>query len=747
MKSNKGFEASGIRTEGGNPLYDWLWRPYGRMFNNLSMSNSREGRREVSEITGEALMEVAAVSGAKVAIFDARNQSYAFHDTRFALKHPGLGDRDLVTEMIEAGRKRGVVYVPYIPLDCDLKAWQEHPDWRRMEADGTPNPDTHMPRLCPSGPYRTYLVDYLCDLATRYEIGGFWFDGMGVPAGCYCRYCRDGFRAATGLDAPASKTKCPEDWEAWLAYKHRETEKYLGEIIAAARAIHPGFPVCTAWEAGASIASQNWIEANWAWPTAFLQLVRNDSGRPGEYYIPAFQYVPGLPLSLPLQALRDKAMTSIANGCMPTFTLTSPPARLNTVTQELAERAEWLVDAEPVPYAGVVHSVRSEQLCHENNLQDDRVYAFYGVVKSLLEEKIPETCLSDHNLDHDDLSRHKVIVLPDTGIITPKTADRLRAFVEQGGGLVAGFRTSLFDQKGVAQKDFSLADLLGVHFAGKMDRETKILPWGHNFIEGTDLPNVAKMKFLRLGPHPIADDEVIRGSKMVEVLPTYRRGRPANYDLALPSEPLASAKSLRLQDLYSQEGISPFDILRVRADDDTEAVVWEEQQTPGTRWPVMSVRRVGQGRVVYFAANLCFQYSSHWTWPFVRRLLANAVRWAAGDTPPPFKVDSLLQVQATLFRQEKRLVLHLLNAPCPQGYPPYTIRWWEYYTPSGRQSEDIAPVVDIRVRLRGEFARVYLAPGRQPLQTRVVNGYTEVVVPRLDTHLMVVAEMPSQAAG
>jgi hypothetical protein len=433
-------------------------------------------------------------------------------------------------------------------------------------------------------------------------------------------------------------------------------------------------------------------------------------------------------------------MTSIASGCMPTFTLTSPPDRLNTVTQELAERAEWLVDTEPVPYAGVVHSGRSEQLCPENNLQDDRVYAFYGVVKSLLEEKVPETCLSDRNLDHDDLSRHKVIVLPDTGIVTPKTADRLRAFVEGGGGLVAGFRTSLFDPKGVAQPDFALADLLGVHFAGKMDRETRLLPWSHNFIEGADSPNVAKLKLLRLGQHPIVDDAVIRGSKMVEVLPAYRRGRPEHFDLAWPSEPLASTRSLRLQDLYSPEGISPFDVLRVRAAADTEAVVWEELQTPGTRWPVMSVRRVGQGRVVYCAANLGFQYSSHWTWPFVRRLIANAVRWAAGDEQPPFEVDGLLQVQATLFRQGQRLVLHLLNAPWPQGYPPSTIRWWEYFTPFGRLAEDCAPAVDTRVRLRGQFARVYLAPGRVALPTRVANGYTEVVVPRLDTHLMVVAE-------
>jgi len=726
-----------------NPLYDWLWRPYGRMFNNLSIWNSKEGNREIGEITGEALMEVAAASGAKVAIFDAKNQCYALHDTTFAEKHPGLGSRDLVAELIEAGRKRGVVYVPYIPIGADLKAWREHPEMRQVDAAGQPHPDVQQPRLCLGGPFRKSLIAYLRDLATRYEIGGLWFDCYedGVPTSCYCRHCRDGFRDAAGLEAPTSKAERPEAWDAWVDYKHEASRTYFSEIIDAARTFHPGFPVCAIYAEKSRNASQNWFEANWMWPTAFLQLIRGDSGKPGEYYIPAFQYVPDLPLSLTTQALRDKAMTSIANGCIPDFTLTSPPDRLKTVTRELEARAEWLVDAEPVPYVGVIHSDRSERLCPDNPaLQDDRIYAFYGAVKMLLEEKIPECCLSDHNLDHDDLSRHTVIVLPDTGIIAPETAERLRAFVENGGGLVAGFRTSLFDQKGIAQKDFSLADLLGVHYAGKMDKETTITPWGHNFTNATDIPNSAKMKFLRLGRHPIVDDPLIRGSKMVEVVDAYRRGKPEHFDLTLPSEPLASAKNMQLCDLYKPEDINPFDILRVKAEVGTEAVVWEEQQTPGTRWPVMSVRQFGKGRVVYCSANLCFQYSSHWTWPFVRRLITNAVRWAAGDNPPPFEVDGLLQIQATLFRQGKRLVLHLLNAPGPQGYPPNTIRWWEYYTPSGRQTEDIAPAIDTRVRLRGEFATVYLAPGRQTLRTTFVNGFTEVVVPRLDTHLMVVAE-------
>lgn len=70
------------------------------------------------------MMRAAAAAGAKVAIFDARNQWYALHDSEVLRKHPGLGDRDLVAELIEAGRRLGITYVPYLPMDCDLRDWK-----------------------------------------------------------------------------------------------------------------------------------------------------------------------------------------------------------------------------------------------------------------------------------------------------------------------------------------------------------------------------------------------------------------------------------------------------------------------------------------------------------------------------------------------------------------------------------------------------------------------------------------------
>lgn len=698
--------------------FAWSNRPYGRVFNNLTLPNTPQGCLELAGIFGEDLMARAAEAGATTAIFDSRHQWYALHDSPVCWKHPALKSRDLVTEMIEAGDKRGIQYVPYIPVDCDLRAWTEHPDWRNKDAEGKDLTDT-MPRVCENSPFREFMGDYLSDLTRRYDIGGFWFDGLGVRTDCYCSYCCKGFKKATGRDAPRSASQDPEEWKLWVAYKHQATQQALEVYLDAGRSVKPGLPVHVAWESGAHGASQVWIEAYWKWPTPFLQLMRNESGKAAEFYIPATQYAPSYPISLTTAELRDRAMISVSNGTMPNFTLMTCMESLRVVNKELQARAPWLTDTQPVPYVAVGHSERSKNLCEKDRYKDGPDYTLYGNVMALLEEKIPQTCLSDHNLDNDDLTPYAVVVLPDIGIISDALADKLRAFVKKGGGLVAGYRTSLCNDDGGERSDFGLADLFGVHYRGAMPDVTELPAWVAT-LTGKELPNSMKFKFLQFGKHPIIDDPIIRDTRAEEAVPAFRRGRPEGYDLPYPGA-----------------------MFRVEADRGVKTVLSEMYQQPGRQWPMMTTRTFGKGRVVYIAANLGFQYAGHWTWPFVRRLMTNAVRWAAGDQLPPVQVDSLLQVHPTVYQQSdpNRLVVHLLNSPVPQGYPPMTRQTWEsYMTSFGRMREDLAPVFDIKVRLRGRYGKIYTAPDHKTLTQRYRDGYTHVTVPRLDTHIMVVAE-------
>ena len=714
--------------------YAWLANPVGRVFNNLTIPDSQAGREELAQISGEALVDTAARAGGRVAIFDAKGHYYAFHDTTVAEKHPGLGDRDLIAEIIDACKRRGLTYVAYLSVDSDERAYVEHPEWRPQQADGTPLEDkSGMPRLCENTPFGAYLAEYVKELAANYEIGGMFLDGLGLyqaPEYCYCKWCREGFREAYGVEAPTAPFDDPELRLKWIAYRAVSIRNILARIRAAMHAVKPGMPVLASfswfnWQHAQishfAEADLIWHEPSWSWPTASIQYLRAaGEGRPVEYYCPTMQYAPSLPITLPLEEMRMRAMVAIANGGIPDFTLKGRPEIVKAVQDELAAREQWLLDTQEVPFCGLAFSHRSMHVCDSASFGEPSTFTTYGTLRALMEDGIPERYLSDAQLDNGELDGLSVIVLSNMQHVSPRAAEHLRRFVADGGGLVALHETSLYDELGRKRDDFALADLFGVHYLGELAEVTKLKPWHGDIRRGYENPNEAKMKLLKLGDHPIVDDPVVRDVPAIEVVPQYLRGSSAAYRFP-----------------YGDV------MLKVTTEDDVEMALWEGLQEPGVHRPLITTRAHGKGRVVYIAANLGFQHNSHHTWPHIRRMLTNSVRYAAGDAPPPFVVAGPKQLQATMFRQEgrNRTILHLLNDPAPHGLPPFTKQQYGgYFRSFDRLHEDVVPLHEVPVRLWGTFSRVYTAPDRQELAMTVRDGYTQVMVPRVDVHLMVVGD-------
>ncbi len=145
----------------------------------------------------------------------------------------------------------------------------------------------------------------------------------------------------------------------------------------------------------------------------------------------------------------------------------------------------------------------------------------------------------------------------------------------------------------------------------------------------------------------------------------------------------------------------------------------------------------GAGRVVYFAGGLDGGYYLY-AYPYQRVVLEQALRWAA-RRPPPLEIEAPMCVQATFMRQEKdgqRLLVHLLNdvnTTAEHALP----------TDDVPLREEVLPVHDIRVTFGPGYklGRVHLEPGGQDLPTEHGPRGTTVVVPRLDLHGIVVAEL------
>ena len=121
---------------------------------------------------------------------------------------------------------------------------------------------------------------------------------------------------------------------------------------------------------------------------------------------------------------------------------------------------------------------------------------------------------------------------------------------------------------------------------------------------------------------------------------------------------------------------------------------------------------------------------------YQRRLITNAVRWAAGANKPPVKVTAPLCVQAAFYTQKggKRTIVHLLNdvnTTANRAIPENN--------PSER--EETLPILDIKVTIADlKVSTAFQEPGHQPLPIKRTADGVEVIVPRLEVHSMVVFE-------
>jgi hypothetical protein len=151
-------------------------------------------------------------------------------------------------------------------------------------------------------------------------------------------------------------------------------------------------------------------------------------------------------------------------------------------------------------------------------------------------------------------------------------------------------------------------------------------------------------------------------------------------------------------------------------------------------WPFILLNNSDKGRSVYFAADIGQAYFIA-PYQYQRRLITNAVKWAAGNSSP-IQIEAPLCVQAAFYTQENphRTLIHLLNEvntqanrAIPENNPP--------------QREEILPIHDIKITLTGpNVTSAFQEPGHQSLQLNKIQQKIQITVPRLDTHSIILLE-------
>jgi hypothetical protein len=573
----------------------------------------------------------------------------AYYPTQIPFHHRSqwLGDRDVLGELVAGCRKLGMVVVvrtdPHATYD-DAQA--AHPDWIAVTADGQPRRHWASPEMwvtCGLGPYNfEFMTEVKKEIMSRYRVDGVFinrWDGSGM---CYCEHCQKNFKDASSFDLP--RTNDPQDptRRAYILWREQRLFDLWRTWDRAVREINPDS--CVIPNTGgvnspldmkkvgefapmlvADRQARRGVMAPWAIGLSAKEFRAALGTKPaaGMFSVGVEEAYRWKDSVQNADEIRLWVADLVANGMRPWFIKFGAVLRderwLKPVEEMFLRHAHWekyLRNERPLARVAVVYSQQTARFVR--NKVEDNINGWY---QALIEARIPFELVHDRLLDAAHIGQFKTLILPNIAALSDAQCDQLRAFVNNGGSVIATYETSLCDEWGVRRKDFGLADLFGVGWKGRTEgpMQNSYLRLEHDTAEGHQL-----LRGLEDAPR------IINGVWRLEVEPR-EKFAPAPLTL-IPSYP-----DLPMEKVYPRVGKT--DIAEV------------------------FLRESGKGRVVYFPWDidrtfwevLCVDHF---------KLLRNAVEWAT-DEEPPVSVSGVGVLDVTAWRQKNSMTVHLVNLTNP----------------------------------------------------------------------------------
>lgn len=315
--------------------------------------------------------------------------------------------------------------------------------------------------------------------------------------------------------------------------------------------------------------------------------------------------------------------------------------------------------------------------------------AILGMYQALIEARIPFEMVHDQLLDPDHVSQFRTLILPNIACLSDAQCEQIKAFVRNGGSIVATLETSLYNEAGERRSDFGLASLFGASFAGKVEG-----PMLNSYLNLQKDPS-GKIHPLLAG---IGDTQrIINGTHQVQVT-------AAGDSLPAP---------LLIEPTYPD---LPMEAVFPRGN--------------AAHAPGVFLREMGKGRVVYFPADVDRTF-----WDVLAGdhalLLRNAVQWATNE-PAPLEVAGKGVLDVAVWSQKDSITAHLVNLTNPMMLKG-PIR--EIIPISGQK-------VSIRVPKDGRrVSKARLLVAGAEVQFREEGGAIVVQVPTIELHEVVALDL------
>lgn len=659
---------------------------------------------------------------------------FNYYNTKIAMKHPGLGNRDLLAEHIAAGKKYGIDVIPLLPVAWDICLSELHPEWIQIDINGNKciyveagqNPWRN---LCVNTGYRDYYYSLIKEVVEYEGIKGVYADLLFYDQqnlACYCNNCKEKYRKEVGKEMPDKIDWSDPDFIQFIKWRYQNLLDFKKGIRDIVKGYNPKLlfgcnyhgPIGSGlwynrWlggqtaESGVEYNDRTFCEAyadiwGYGYLTLLPKWIRGASGgKPADITTYRFFGDGGWDFALkPKEMLKYELVTYAANGA--SVCLVDAPYEggkfepkvyeyLKYAYDEIKEKEEYIYNKNPLSYLAIYYSQNSKDFYGRGEM-DRYEPGFLGGFQIATDLHLPTDIIFDRDLTIDKLTNYKIIYIPNAVCMSESQIKTIKEYVNNGGNLIVTHKTSLANEDGFTRNNFGLSDLLGV-----------------NYIKESDFD---------IGYISIPKDSSIYDESI-------------NYPLLIRCEsPLLFNTSNNVNILsYLMNPICK----------KTKEQFYGINVTPPNpsrmpENPLIVYNKYGKGNVVYIGANLEKDYAK-FGHPFDREIIRLIVEKIFKEFPP-IKIKAPLSVDTIFFKEGNKYIINLINF--------HTNKRTET-TPSRSKliipiMEEILPIYDIVIETSFKVKKAYIVPENNELKITNKEGGSTLILPKLDMWSTVVIE-------
>lgn len=476
------------------------WYQHSFRRNLIDMHITDWDERFLAQFDAQAYIDTVCSAQADAAMVYAHSHvGNCYYPTQVGHQHASLHGRDIFGEVVEGFHRRGLDVIAYFSLIYDDYNYRKHPEWRMILANGEGAADkTRYGICCPNSPYRDYAAAHVRELCSRYRFEGIFLDMTFWPTVCYCPNCQRRFMEATGRPLPRVV-----NWEDpyWVSFQ-RKREEWLNEfahsITQTIREVapkvsiqHQAATIPLNWRFGVTdglAAESDYLGGDFYGDSLEGSVVRklfhNLSPNLPQEFMTSFSSakLSNHTAKKSKELLQAKASACLADGAAFLFIDAIDPVgtinpatykRMSEVFDQTKSFESFVGGAQVQDVAIYINTEAKYDPADNGKAVDDltlssivpHIEAALCVAKTLIENHIPFGVITRNSLAQ--LTRHKMIILPNMLALSRAEADAFRSYVQSGGILYASKFASLIGNDGQRHVDFMLSDVFGVSYVGE----------------------------------------------------------------------------------------------------------------------------------------------------------------------------------------------------------------------------------------------------------------------------------------